>query len=46
MGVIYRMPDSSIDIFSYRKNDVLNIIQNEGKLVMLLGDMNIDFSEV
>ena len=43
IGVIYRMPDSSVDIFSDRMNDVLNIIQNERKLCYILGDLNIDF---
>ena len=27
IGIIYRMPDSLVDIFSDRMNDVLNIIQ-------------------
>ena len=43
IGVIYRMPDSSVDIFSDRMNDVLNTIQNERKLCYILGDLNIDF---
>ena len=29
IGVIYRIADSSMDIFSDRMNDVLNTIQNE-----------------
>ena len=40
IGVIYRMLDSSVDIFSDRMNDVLNIIQNERKLCYILGDSN------
>ena len=43
IGVIYRMPDSSVDTFSDRMNDVLNTIQNERKLYHILGDLNIDF---
>ena len=31
IGVIYRMPDSSVDILNDRMNDWLNIIQRETK---------------
>ena len=43
IGVIYRMPDSSVDMFSNRMNDVMNTIQNERKLCYILGDLNIGF---
>ena len=40
IGVIYRMPNSSVDD---RISDVMNVIQKERKLCYLLGDLNIDF---
>ena len=43
IGIIYRMPDSSVDKFSDRMNDMLNIIQKECKICYILGDLNIDF---
>ena len=43
IGIKYRMPDYSVDIFSERMNDVLNIIQKECKICYILGDLNIDF---
>ena len=43
IGVIYRMPNSSVDVFNDRISDVMNVIQKEGKLCYLLGDLNIDF---
>ena len=42
MGVEYRMPDSSVDIFNERLADILNSVQKENKLFYLLGDLNID----
>ena len=43
IGVIYRMPNSSVDTFNERISDILNVIQKEHKLCYLLGDLNIDF---
>ena len=43
IGVIYRMPNSSVDVFNVRISDVMNVIQKERKLCYLLGDLNIDF---
>ena len=42
IGIIYRMPNSSIDIFNDRLNDTLNIIHRERKICSFLGDLNID----
>ena len=42
IGVIYRMPDSSVEIFNDRMNDWLNIIQREKKICYFLGDLNLD----
>ena len=42
IGVIYRMPNSSVDVFNDRISDVMNVIQEERKLCYLLGDLNID----
>ena len=41
--VIYRMPNSSVDVFNDRISDILNVIQKEHKLCYFLGDLNIDF---
>ena len=41
--VIYRMPNSSVDVFNDRISDILNVLQRERKLCYLLGDLNIDF---
>ena len=43
IGVIYRMPNSSVDVFNDRISDILNVLQRERKLCYLLGDLNIDF---
>ena len=43
IGIVYRMPDSSIDIFNDRVADILNVINKENKLFSMLGDLNIDF---
>ena len=37
------MPDSSVDFFNERINDILNVIQKENKLIDVMGDLNIDF---
>ena len=42
MGVVYRMPDSSVDMFNERLADILNSVHKENKLFYLLGDLNID----
>ena len=42
MGVVYGMPDSSVDMFNERLADILNSVQKENKLFYLLGDLNID----
>ena len=43
IGIVYRMPDSSIDIFNDRVADIFNVIDKENKLFYMLGDLNIDF---
>ena len=43
IGVVYRMPDSSVEVFNERLSDTLNSVQKENKLFYLLGDLNIDF---
>ena len=43
IAVTYRMPDSSVEIFSERISDILNTIQKEKKIFYLTGDLNIDF---
>ena len=42
IGVVYRMPDSSVDVFNERLTDILNFVHRENKLFYLLGDLNID----
>ena len=42
IGVIYRMPNFSVDVFSDRISDVMSVIQKERKLCYLWGDLNID----
>ena len=36
------MPNSSVDVFNERINDILNVIQKENKLIYVMGDLNID----
>ena len=43
IAVTYRMPDSSVEIFSEGISDILNTIQKEKKIFYLTGDLNIDF---
>ena len=43
IGIVYRMPDASIDIFNDRMADILNVLNKENKLFCMLGDLNIDF---
>ena len=45
IGVIYRMPDSSVEVFDERINDIMSTIQGENKTCYLLGDLNIDLLE-
>ena len=42
IGLVYRMPDSSVDMFNERLADISNSVQKENKLFYLLGDLNID----
>ena len=42
IGLVYRMPDSSVDVFNERLADISNYVQKENKLFYLLGDLNID----
>ena len=42
IGIVYRMPDSSIDIFNDRMTDIMNKVNKENKLFYMLGDLNID----
>ena len=42
IGVVYRMPDSSVDVFNERLTDILNFVQRENKLFYLLCDLNIN----
>ena len=43
VGLIYRMPDSSVEVFNERIDGVLNTIKREKKIVYLMGDLNINF---
>ena len=40
IGIVYRMPDASIDVFNDRMADILNVINKENKLFYMLGDLN------
>ena len=42
IGVVYRMPDSSVDVFNERRYDILNVFTKEKKICYLVGDLNID----
>ena len=42
IGIVYRMPDSAIDIFNDRMTDILYTVNKENKLFYMLGDLNID----
>ena len=42
IGVIYRMPDASVDVFNERLSDTLNVVTKEKKICYLIGDLNID----
>ena len=43
IAVVYRMPDSSVDVFNERITDIMNVIQKENKMIYAMGDLNIDF---
>ena len=42
IGVIYRMPDSSVDVFNERMCDILNVVTKEKIICYLVGDLNKD----
>ena len=42
VGVIYRMPNTCMEIFNDRMSDIMNIVQRERKLCYFLGDLNVD----
>ena len=42
IGIVYRMPDSSIEVFNDRMTDIMNKVNKENKLFYMLGDLNID----
>ena len=42
IAVVYRMPNTSLDIFNDRIGNIMNIITRENKLCHFLGDLNID----
>ena len=42
IGVVYRMTNSSVEVFNERLSDILNSVKKENKLFYLLGDLNID----
>ena len=43
--VIYRMPDSSVDVFNERICDIMKMITKEKKTCYLVGDLNIDLQK-
>ena len=46
IGVIYKPPESNIDIFVAHFNDLMGIISKERKHCILMGDFNIDLIKV
>ena len=42
VGVIYRMPNTCMEIFNDRMSDIMNIVQRERKICCFLGDLNVD----
>ena len=42
IGLIYRMPDASVEIFTERITDILNVIDREKKMICLINVLNID----
>ena len=43
IGLIYRMPDSSDDVFKERISDILDTVCKEHQIFYCIGDLNIDF---
>ena len=43
LGLIYRMPDSSVKVFNERMESNLNVITREKKICYFMGDLNICF---
>ena len=43
IGLIYRMPDSFVDVFNERITDILHTVCKEHKIFYCIGDLNIDF---
>ena len=43
IGVIYRMPNACVDVFTDRLTDIMNVIEKEHKLCYIMGDLNINF---
>ena len=41
VGVIYRMPNTCMEIFNDRMSDIMNIVQRERKICYFLGDFNV-----
>ena len=42
VGVIYRMPNTCMEIFNDRMSDIMNIVQRERKICYFHGDLNVD----
>ena len=42
VGVIYRMPNTCMEIFNDRMSDIMNIVQRDRTICYFLGDLNID----
>ena len=42
VGVIYRMPNTCMEIFNDRMSDIMNIVQRERKICYFVGDLNVD----
>ena len=43
IGVIYRMPNGCVEVFTDRLTVIMNVIEKEHKLCYIMGDLNIDF---
>ena len=42
VGVIYRMPNTCMEIFNDRMADIMNIVQRERQICYFLGDLNVN----
>ena len=42
VDVIFRMPDSSVDVFNETMCDILNVVTKENKICYLMGELKID----